>query len=401
MMRVLHITHYGELYGANRSLLDLVLRAREAHGVEAFVLLGRDGALRERLEQAGISCAVVPFKPWMERRIYMGGPHHRLMQWTRHRRAMAQRAHFNRQALQDMLHRVAEWRPELLHVHSSVIGLGPELARRLQVPWVWHIRELHRQHYGYSVDGGEAAFGRALRKADAVIALSEAVRRDVLELGGKRVRVHVIPNGIAHADQLLHLRRQAEQRWEHPRPFRFALLGLFHPSKGQVEAVEALAAVRAAGVDVELVLAGDGPAEAIERSIAATSMQAHVQRAGFVEDPFALYHTVHCVLNCSRHEAMGRTTVEAMASGLPVIGHASGATVELIDPGQFGALYRSPEELAAHMRQLATHPDEARRMGRAAMDAMALLAQVEGMCAATLRVYCQLLQRPPASVLLP
>ena len=44
-------------------------------------------------------------------------------------------------------------------------------------------------------------------------------------------------------------------------------------------------------------------------------------------------------LTCSRNEAFGRTTVEALLMGKPVIGTNTGGTVDLISDGVDGLLY--------------------------------------------------------------
>ena len=86
-MRITYVTHYPELYGANRSLLDLMRELRERGEVQPHVLLPRDGGLAEVLTQEKIPFRVVPFEPWMSERRYEGRPHHRFMQWLRYERA--------------------------------------------------------------------------------------------------------------------------------------------------------------------------------------------------------------------------------------------------------------------------------------------------------------------------
>ena len=44
-MRVVHLTHYADLYGAGRSLLTLIDGERAAHGMESFVIMARGYAL--------------------------------------------------------------------------------------------------------------------------------------------------------------------------------------------------------------------------------------------------------------------------------------------------------------------------------------------------------------------
>ena len=64
------------------------------------------------------------------------------------------------------------------------------------------------------------------------------------------------------------------------------------------------------------------------------------------------------VLMCSRSEAFGRVTVEALKSGRPVVGTRSGGTTELISEGVNGLLFApgDAEGLANALRHLATEP---------------------------------------------
>ena len=71
---------------------------------------------------------------------------------------------------------------------------------------------------------------------------------------------------------------------------------------------------------------------------------------------------------CSRAEAFGRVTVEAMKLGLPVIGAARGATPELVRDGWNGLLYAHGDanELAGKIdRSIATARGDS---GSGAMD---------------------------------
>jgi glycosyltransferase involved in cell wall biosynthesis len=395
-MKVAYLTHYAELYGANRCMLDLMLQAREAHGVEPHVLLAADGPLIGELQRHGIAYAVLPWQAWVHREVYMGGPHHRIMQRYRHwRKARAAVAH-NEALLPRLVAQARAWDIALVHVNSSVIGIGGALSRALGVPWIWHVRELFGLHYGYRAGGGPHAFARALRGADAVIAMSAAVRDELLRQAGGDLQVAVVYDGVYTTAQAQAIRAHAQGRWARTRPFRFVLVALFHPSKGQVEAVEALAQVRAQGADAQLVLVGGGPMEAVLKRTEELGLAPHVTITGFVPDAGEHFLAAHCALSCSRHEAYGRSTLEALTSGIPVIGHASGGTPELVDDQRTGLLYHRPEELHEHMVQLCRDPQRAQQMGRAAMDGFAGQRSIEAMAAEVVRVYGTVLLRPRA-----
>ena len=395
-MKVAYLTHYADLYGANRCMLDLLLAMRAAHGVEPHVLLAQDGPLVAELQRHQVPHAVLPWVPWVERRVYMGGPHHRLLQHLRYLKRVRQRMAHNNAVLPGLAAQCRAWGIDMLHVNSSVIGIGPALAKALERPWVWHVRELFGLHYGYSVDGGVKAFRRALHHADAVVAMSQAVRRQLHRQVGDDLRVEVVYDGLVDDAYAAAIAARATERWQASRPFRFVLMGLFHPAKGQLEAVDGLAAVRARGVDAHLVLVGGGRTAPVEERVKALGLGPYVAMPGFVADAWPYYLDAHCALTCSRHEAYGRVTVEALTAGMPVIGHASGGTPELIEDGVTGLLYDSPAQLQEHMHRLAADPALARQMGDAALHGVAARRRIADMARDMRQVYWSVAGRTTA-----
>ena len=75
-------------------------------------------------------------------------------------------------------------------------------------------------------------------------------------------------------------------------------------------------------------------------------------------------------LVCSRCEAFGRVTIEAMMSMIPVIGANTGGTKELIKQGYNGLLYEKGdfEDLANKIEELYKDRSKIREMGKNAYD---------------------------------
>ena len=122
-----------------------------------------------------------------------------------------------------------------------------------------------------------------------------------------------------------------------------------------------------------------------------------MELTGFVKDMAPLLRRAHALLNCSRNEAMGRITVEAMASGLPVIGHNSGGTPELITHGRNGLLYPGGDEaLAERMAELADNVERARALGTQALRDAVERFSVERYAEEVLEVYRSVLSRASA-----
>jgi glycosyltransferase involved in cell wall biosynthesis len=203
----------------------------------------------------------------------------------------------------------------------------------------------------------------------------------------------LVHNGVADQSHLAKLRTTSNARWEQREPFRFLQIGFFHPAKGQSEAVEAFGEVHRRFPQTRLVLAGGGRQEVVRRRIHELGLEQAVELPGFVEDPFVELDRAHCLLQCSRHEAMGRATVEAMASGIPVIGHASGATPELIQEGVSGHLYRTKDELVALMQERILEIDRTRMMGAQAQAYATEHFATEVMVRGVMEVYWSLLPK--------
>jgi glycosyltransferase involved in cell wall biosynthesis len=97
-------------------------------------------------------------------------------------------------------------------------------------------------------------------------------------------------------------------------------------------------------------------------------------------------------------ESFGLVIAEAMACGLPVVTHPSeglrdNAQLELVEHGVNGLVADSAEAYAMALKYLFSHPEEARRMGRAGRDKAARLFRMQTIARKLEAVYLELLRR--------
>lgn len=147
------------------------------------------------------------------------------------------------------------------------------------------------------------------------------------------------------------------------------------PHKGIDAGLEALADLRAEGIDVGYVIAGVGPARAgLMRMAERLGVTECVRWCGFVPEPDlpALYGAADVYLGLSREdgaevEGFGLSLVEAQACGLPVVAGASGGTADAVAAGIGGLLVppSSRSEIRQALQTLLRDPDRARSMGAA------------------------------------
>lgn len=385
-MRVAYLTHYVELYGANLSLLDLLEELR-AQGVRPLVILPAPGPFEARLRALNIAVEIVPFEPWMSVPHASGRWYHRWVQRWQQWRAARFRAARNAKAARTIGALLKAHGIDLLHANSVVVGVVPALLRSISVPVVWHVRELPGAHYGLVPDVGRTGYQQALNGAAAIIAISPAVERDLVAAGVRPARIHTIADAVFPSIRLVQQRAKGAAPPDGSK-FTFAQVGLVHPRKGQWEALDALSILRAKGVQARLIIAGDGRVEELSEAVKQRGLQEQVELLGYVQDVDAVFARSHAALTCSRHEALGRTTIEAMLNARPVIGHRSGATPDLITDGMTGLLYdRGAEELARCMERLITDPEQTAAMGVAALGALSDAFTRERSAAAVLTLY--------------
>jgi len=188
------------------------------------------------------------------------------------------------------------------------------------------------------------------RRADAIVAVSEATKGDVVErLGVPEERVTVITEAV-DAD-FAPPSREAGRRLARERfgvPSRYVLyVGQFDPRKNVGGLLRAFARAADADRDLRLVVVGDlgKLASALRDALADPRVpRDRVIVTGYVDDATlaALYAGAECLLHAALLEGFGLTALESLAAGTPVVGYAGGAVAEVV--ADAGLLVRSGDE---------------------------------------------------------
>lgn len=360
-MRVGFISHYSELYGANRSLLHLI-DGLQAFGVSSFVIIPAPGDLARVLEERQVPVMVVPFNWWVSPPQISSG-HSRLHTFLRQKRAVGRRLYNNLSALPKVIRQLREWKVDVIYTNTTVTPLGAMAAKLMGLPHVWHLREFADLDYGFVHDWGKWLTCQLIRRADAKIAISLALR-DYFRPKSAGEGWHVVYNGVSPQAQFDRLWDAAHKRNCERGIFTFILVGVIHPAKGQELAIRALAEVNRDCSVARLLLVGPGEIEPLKDLSSELGVSAHVEFWGYVADPYQAFLSADAALMCSKNEAMGRVTAEAMAACLPVIGFDQAGTSEVIRHESTGLLFDGGYvELAACMQRLISHPEWANCLG--------------------------------------
>jgi glycosyltransferase involved in cell wall biosynthesis len=246
-----------------------------------------------------------------------------------------------------LLRRFRRDRPALVHTHTSKAGFVGRLAARLaRVPAVIHQPHGHifYGYYGRAVTAFYVALERvAARWSDRMVTLTDREIEEHLALGiGRRPQFVTVPSGVPTAELRARAPRRAAARLALGLPgdaFVVAALGRLVPVKGFDLLVDAMPALLAAVPGALALIVGDGPEEtALAARAADLGVGARVRLPGPSGDVAAVLAAADVLAAPSRNEGMGRSLVEAMALGLPVVGAAVGGIPSVVGDDEAGRL---------------------------------------------------------------
>lgn len=214
----------------------------------------------------------------------------------------------------------------------------------------------------------------ALACADKVIAVSHAEADTIRSLyGTDPQRIAIIPNGVSAEFSTSSLNAATLAKRMVATPLRLVSVGRLAHQKGVDILVRAVALSAARGLDVRCTVIGGeyhsepGLMAALTGLAATLGVADRIDFTGYL--PTAAIVKVLAssaiYIQPSRYESQGLATLEAMASGLPVIATRLPAVTEYLTEGVNGRLIdsESPEAAADALSYLMAHKDQAVAMG--------------------------------------
>jgi glycosyltransferase involved in cell wall biosynthesis len=324
-VRVLRL--FSRLNVGGPSIHVIVLTAGlAARGYETQLLVGheaeREGDLDDLAQQNGVHCIRVPglgreIRPWSDARVL----------WRLYRA-------------------IREFAPHVVHTHTAKAGfLGRIAARLAGVPVIVHTFHGHvlRGYFGPA----KTSFYRRLetwlgRLSTALIAVSEAVKRDLVELEvAPASKIRVVELGLPLQELAGPLPRGG-LRIEAGISDSACLVGIvgrLAPIKDIAVFLRAAAIVAVAEPLARFAVVGDGELRVELESLAQElGLTGRVYFYGWRRDMPAIYGDLDVVVNCSRNEGTPVALIEALTAGRPVVATRVGGTPDVLRGGERGRL---------------------------------------------------------------
>lgn len=308
-MKVLHVIS-GDLWaGAEVQVFTLLTSLQRQPGIQLTAALMNDGELARRLRDCGVPVNVFPEGQLSAWRI-VGG----LKQLMR------------------------EWTPDLVHTHRSKENILGSIANALtgNVPSLRTvhgapenpprgIRQLHRQFLAWL----DRWCGRNLQHR--IIAVSADLAR---KLGGTygSTPVVVVENGV-DVTAVRAAVRPVSFREQEPRAIHVGIVGRLVRVKRVDLFLESAASLKAQEPQRpwRFHIFGDGPLRAeLTAQAVALGVDDVTTFHGHRNDVIACMAALDALIICSDHEGLPMTVLEAVTVGTPVIAHATGGLVSVL-----------------------------------------------------------------------
>jgi glycosyltransferase involved in cell wall biosynthesis len=355
--KVLSFSHYGQLYGANRSLLTLILASRDR--LDWLVICRQEGQFTEELGANDIDFRVVAYKTDVYNTPSSAPMLRGIVKLITNLRIVSQISSL-----------VASEKIDIIHSNSSVILIGAIAAQFAGKKHLWHFREFVYEDYNLKYNLGKSFFKYWALKASTIICISESIREIRLLKGNIDTRNVIIYNGLVdnNADRT--------PKVLEAKTHIISIIGVINRAKNQLVAIKAINKFIKQGKKARLRIVGDinDPEyyEELKTYIQKENLSAYVDFLGFVKEIKTVLTDSDVTLMCSRMEAFGRVTIESMMYGVPVIAFASAGSGEIIEDGKTGLLYTGEEdELTDKLEQLLSDPTLYKKISENALNHVA------------------------------
>ncbi|MFC2158616.1 glycosyltransferase family 4 protein [Acidobacteriota bacterium] len=334
--RILFVSHSAELNGAEHMLLDLI-GALDSKKYSSSLVIPCPGPLKTAAEAFGCQVRIVPMK-WA------------LTEWSNiWKQPLAWL--LNRSSVKHIVDAVREDQADIVFSNSAANFCGALAARKAQLPHVWSI---HENIYGKQAHlryfWGSRRLASKIAGSSCKVIVNSKVTGKAFE-GHSNVEIvyNGIPDPPREGKTRLDLRSDLGLKQDNT---ILTVIGKIYKGKGQAEAVQAVERLLWRIPGIKIMLIGDVRNRRYYRRIQKIceqkNMKDRVLFVGHVKDVLDYIRASDLLIIPSSVESFGRTAVEAMSVGTPVLALRAGGLTEIITEGKDGYFieFKNPENIA-------------------------------------------------------
>lgn len=319
-MKVLYVCSTEDIYGDNKALLNLLPYLENMGVVPVFLVKGESNFFNY-LKQTGYT--VVSFHGFYAHAMVHNNILKLYVSWIK--RIFTQKVLQRDKEFNSLLSIIAKEKVDLIHTNNGICTLGYKLARKLNIPHVWHIREYIDKDANYKFMPCKYIYSMHLKRPiNYTIAITDGVKNHF----HLNKRTSTIYDGVIIDEELPSIVEEKEDY--------FLYVGRLAEGKRVVDAIKAFIVFKKENYksNTKLYIAGEGTVKYtcfLHSIIVKNNMIDDIVFLGYRTDISVLMAKAKALIVPSQFEAFGFITAEAMFYGCPVIGRNTGGTQEQMD----------------------------------------------------------------------
>ena len=328
-MNILIVTYKADISGgSNRSLLSIIDLLNDGSNNITLILPKKNGKMYDEANKRNIKVKYMHYS-----RIGARKPKSKL-------KCLEKILIIKLKLLHDYFYTLLNYRTlkkmkiDVVYSNGSAIHAGRYISRFLKVPHIWHIREFFEKTQIHLKNNYQIM----AKDTDKFILISNDMFEEYKNNIDEK-KLIMISNGIIY--------KECPEKEEHE-GFNILLTGRINYMKNQMDAIKAMNNLinEHRLKDIKLFFAGSCVDEKdkeykiqLEKYIKENNLESNIVFLGEVNDLIEIRKKMDIELMCSIREPFGRVTVEAMRSGLVIVGANSGGTKDIIIDGENGFFY--------------------------------------------------------------
>ena len=327
-LRILHVAYFDDTYGSAQCLYEIIERELKSGIIEPVVLNPIHNKMNEFCDKRKVENYSIYYEPFMY-------PFHDSRPLADLKYVGKKLIYFSskEKAIKLIEKRIDMNHIDIIHTNNCLLDIGLRLSKLYNIPHIWHLRENGLKHFNYHplVNKYADYMNSALT---TFVAVSNSVKNEWIKLGLDEKKFEVIYDGVLIPEELKSLSQNKDC-------FRIVMTGGIAKEKGQeivIHAISELADNVKSKISLDIWGTGnkhyiDGLSKFIQDN------KINVNFRGFTDNIWNILPDYDLAINCSVMEAFGRSTIEFLACGLPVIASNCGSNPELITKKKYGLLF--------------------------------------------------------------
>jgi glycosyltransferase involved in cell wall biosynthesis len=376
IMNVFHIIDSGGLYGAENMLLDLMFEQKKSGVNPILCSIGTPDLDSKEIEKQAKKLDVTVEKIRMR-----AGP--------------------NFLGTKQILKCACHNNSNVLHSHgykaNILLGLVPRKKRSVPLLSTLHgwtssgmVSKLRLYH---------AIDVRLLKYKDAVVVVNKLMlkSKQILSANVDKSKLFVVNNGINIKPEIAH---DSKSAWfEKIKDFGkncilIGAVGRLAKEKGFDILLDAISLTRLEGIDVKLVIIGQGPLLSdLKRKVSILNLSNHVMFTGYLSNARRYINIFNIFVISSFSEGLPISLLESMCQEVPILATRVGGIPDIIKDGKTGVLIQSgsADEISDGIKKISNDFELAERITYNAKNLLLDKYTSEKMAAAYFEIYKKLL----------